>query len=290
MSVKAAASAFNAESNSPQLEFDWRYAARGCGAATRGLNVNIRLIAYLALAVASTGVGAADFTDTALVVSSTPVVERVIEPRQECTTANTPAAQPTERGVAAPILGGVTGAVIGRQVGGGSGRDVATGAGAVIGTVAGDRVANPDSNRSYTGAVVGGVAGAILGNQVGKGRGNAAATAAGAIAGAMIGDRIDNAQTAQAQPVQRCRTVETTREGIKGYTVVYRYNGRDVTTTLPYDPGRTVRVAVGVIEEQRPVATGGGMLGTNVRDVTQPTPAATTPISTQPAGDYRYRY
>ncbi len=253
--------------------------------------MNIRLTAYAALAMASTGVGAADFTDTAPVVSSTPIVERIIEPRQECTTESAPAAQPRERSVAAPILGGVTGAVIGRQVGGGSGRDVATGAGAVIGTVAGDRVANPDSNRSYTGAVVGGVAGAIIGNQVGKGRGNAAATAAGAIAGAMIGDRIDNAQTAQAQPVQRCRTVETTREVIRGYTVVYRYNGRDATTTLPYDPGKTVRVAVGVIDEQRPAAaTGGGMLGSNVRDVTPRATSGATQISTQPAGDYSYRY
>lgn len=30
--------------------------------------------------------------------------------------------------------------------------------------------------------------------------------------------------------------------------MVYRYNGRDVTTTLPYNPGRTVKVGVGVID------------------------------------------
>lgn len=253
-----------------------------------------QLSTCVALALTAMGAGAADFTETAPVVSATPIVERIIEPRQECTTERVPAAQPQERSVAAPILGGVAGAVVGRQVGGGSGRDVATGAGAVIGTVAGDRVANPESNRSYTGAIIGGVAGAILGNQVGKGRGNAAATAAGAIAGAMVGDRIDNAQsaqTAQAQTVQRCRTVETTRETIRGYTVVYRYNGRDVSTTLPYDPGKSVRVAVGVIDEQRPNASSGGdPLGSNVRDVTPTYSSGAIPVNAQPAGNYSYRY
>ena len=153
-----------------------RYTAHACIAAKRRLNANTRITAYVALAVVSTSVGAADFIDTAQVVSSTPVVERVIEPRQERTTVSTPATQPTERGVAAPILGGVADAVIGRQVGGGSGRDLAT--------------------------------------------------------------------------------------------------------MLPYDPGRPVRVAVGVIDEQRPIATGSGTLGSNVRDVAPRTPA-TTPITDQ---------
>lgn len=164
----------------------------GCNPAKRRSNVSIQLIACAAIAAASSSVGAADFTDTAPVLFSTPIVERVTEPRQECTSEQVPAEQPTERSVVARILGGFTGAVVGRQVGAGSGRDVATGAGAV----AGDRVANSGSDRSYTGAVVGGVAGAIIGNQVGRGPGNAAATAVGAIAGAMIGDCIDNARTA----------------------------------------------------------------------------------------------
>ena len=253
----------------------------------------MRLIPTTVMLLASTASAAlaADFTDTAPVISATPITERVIEPREECTVENAPAAPGAERGVAAPILGGVAGAVLGRQVGGGSGRDVATGAGAVIGTVAGDRVANPDSNRSYTGAILGGVAGAILGNQVGKGRGNAAATAAGAIAGAMIGDRIDNRQTASAQPVQRCRTVETTREVIKGYTVIYRYNGRDIATTMPYDPGETVKVSVGVVEEYRQAAAPAPAgLSRNGYD-RDPLPATrSVSVSSRPAGDYRYRY
>ncbi|MBI3938751.1 MAG: glycine zipper 2TM domain-containing protein, partial [Betaproteobacteria bacterium] len=256
-----------------------------------------RLVVPVVLGLAASGAAAADFTDTAQVISATPVYERVSEPRQECSNEPSGAPQkPQERSVAAPILGGVTGAVLGRQVGGGSGRDAATAAGAVAGTVVGDRVANPDPNRSYTGAIVGGVAGAILGNQVGQGRGNAAATAAGAIAGAMIGDRIDNRQTAaaQPQPAQRCRTVETTREVLKGYSVVYRYNGRDITTTLPYDPGKTVRVGISVIDGGQGRAPGAATAprDANVREVGQgnassPAPAGASSIQ---SGGYNYRY
>ena len=255
-----------------------------------------KLTVCVALTLTAAGAGAADYTDTAQVISATPILERVTEPRQECTTETTHAPQPKERSVAAPILGGVTGAVIGRQVGGGSGRDVATAAGAVAGTVIGDRAANPDSNRSYTGTIVGGLAGALLGNQVGQGRGNAAATAAGAIAGSMIGDRIDNRQTAAAQPVQRCRTVETTREVVKGYTVVYRYNDQDITTVLPRNPGKTVKIGISALDAGADSTAGAApaaaTMGSNVREVgARNAPARVAPATaTGDNGNYNYRY
>ena len=143
------------------------------------------------------GIAAQDLTDTAQVISSTPIVERITEPRQECWQEAAPA---------------------------------------------------PAQERSVVGAIVGGVAGGLLGNQVGRGSGRTAATAAGAIGGAIVGDRVQNSQTAGTQPVQRCRTVEATRDVVRGYTVVYRYNGRDITTTLPYNPGSTVRVGVGIVD------------------------------------------
>ncbi len=209
-------------------------------------------IATLIIAIGSGSAYAADFVDTAQVIAATPIIERVSEPRQECYTETAAAPQkPQQRSIAAPILGGLAGALLGRQVGHGSGRDVATAVGAGVGAMAGDYVANPDSNRSYTGAAVGAVAGGLLGNQVGSGAGKGAATAAGTIAGAVIGDRVATQQTgAGAQPAQRCRTVESSREVIRGYDVVYRYNGRDVKTTLPYNPGATVKVGVGVIESR----------------------------------------
>ncbi len=235
------------------------------------------------LAVANTGVAAPDFTDTAQVISSTPILERVTEQRQDCAPAGAPAPA-QERSMVAPIIGGVAGAILGSQVGRGSGKTAATAAGAVIGTIAGDRVANPEASRSSTGAVVGGAAGGLLGAQVGKGSGRNAAAAAGAVAGSIAGDRIDNQQTASAQPVQNCRTVETTREVVKGYTVVYRYNGRDITTTLPYNPGGTVRVGISVTDAPASAPTA-SMMGSNVRDVGTSAPPPPPP----PVG-YQYRY
>ena len=197
---------------------------------------------------------ASDAVDSAPVIAATPIIERVSEQRQECNAEPANTAKPRERSILAPILGGVAGALIGRQVGHGNGRDVATAVGAATGTMAADAVANPDANRNYTGAAVGAVAGGILGNQVGNGRGNGAATAAGTIAGTMIGDRAGDRTAGTTPPAQRCRTIESSREIVKGYNVVYRFNGRDVETTLPYNPGNTVKVGFGVIDDGAPVA------------------------------------
>jgi uncharacterized protein YcfJ len=158
-----------------------------------------KTLACAALVVAASATAsAADLIDTAQVVSSTPIIERVTEPRQECAPV---AAAPQEHSIAGPIVGGV--------------------------------------------------AGAILGNQVGRGNGRTAATAAGAVVGTIVGDRVGNAPAA---PAQQCRTIQTTREVVKGYTVVYRYYDRDITTTLPYNPGSTVRVGVSVVDNA-PVAS-----------------------------------
>lgn len=201
---------------------------------------------------------AADFTDMAQVMSVTPIYERVADTRQECYMESVPAPAPqAQRNVIAPVIGGIAGAVIGSQVGSGRGRDAATAVGAVVGTVAADRMANPNSESSIAGAAVGGAAGAVLGSQVGSGSGRTAATGAGAIAGAVAGDRVASgaSQRAAAQPVQRCRAVDAGgRDVIRAYNVVYRYNGRDMTTTMPYDPGHTVRVSVGVIDSVPPPA------------------------------------
>lgn len=243
-----------------------------------------KAILVMMTAVFGGGAMAGDFVDTAQVVAATPIIERISEPRQECFTETAAAPQkPQERSMAAPILGGLAGALLGRQVGSGSGRDVATAVGAAAGVMAGDYAANPDANRSYTGAAVGAVAGGLLGNQVGQGSGKGAATAAGTIAGAMVGDRVATQKSASAQPVQRCRTVESWREVIKGYNVVYRYNGRDIATTLPYNPGSTVRVGVGIIND--------GMVGDS-RDLNRG-PSPVTSINTDApvsSGNYNYRY
>jgi len=250
------------------------------------------------LALAGTGNAATDLIDTAQVISSTPIIERVSEPRQECAPAAAAPVQPRERNLAGSIIGGVAGGILGAQVGRGSGKTAATAVGAVLGTIVGDRVANPDSERPATGAVVGGAAGGLIGAQVGHGNGQNAAAAAGAVVGAVAGDQVQNARNAAPAPAQQCRTVYSERDVVRGYTVVYRYNGRDITTTLPNDPGPTVRVGVGVVDGSAPVATAPtpSMLGSNVRNVgPAPTsipvseaPPPPVPVSTN--GGYQYRY
>jgi uncharacterized protein YcfJ len=184
-----------------------------------------RLTATIVLLFPTLGAGAADYTDTAQVISATPIIERVTEPRQECT-PNAAPPQTQERSVVAPIVGGV--------------------------------------------------AGAVLGSQVGRGSGKTAATAAGAIAGAVVGDRIGNSQTASAQPAQYCRTVESIRDVVKGYTVVYRYNDRNITTTMPYDPGRSIRIGISAID------------GTREAVAPPPAPVAAPVSGPQPGYGYRY--
>jgi len=154
---------------------------------------------------------ATDFTDQAPVVATTPIYERVNAPKQECWNESV-----TTQG--------------------------------------------QSSGGSPLGAIVGGIAGGVIGHQIGSGRGNAVATGVGAVAGAVIGDKVDpnggiitgraNAG-AQEQVVQRCRTVNSVQDIVRGYDVTYRYNGRDVTIRMPYDPGPTVQVAVGVIQDPR---------------------------------------
>lgn len=257
-----------------------------------------RLAAALLMALAGISHAATDFIDTAPVVSSTPIVERVSEPRQEC--GPTPAAAPAQpRSMTGVVLGGLAGGLLGAQVGRGSGQTAAAAVGAAVGAIAGDRVANPDSpDRPVSGAVVGAAAGGLLGAQVGKGGGRNATAAAGAVVGAVAGDRVQNAQRTAAAPAQQCRTVSVTRDVIRGYTVVYHYSGRDVTVTLPHDPGPTVSVGVGIVDGAPAAgAPAASTLGSNVRDVTPvpyygPAPAAAPlPVnSTASGGGYQYRY
>ena len=156
---------------------------------------------------------AADFVDTARVISSTPIYERVSEPRQECwnetvssTGYVTRTAPVAERSIGGALLGGVVGGVVGNQVGQGTGNTVATAAGAIAGAIIGDRVANQGAAQTQ-----------------------------------------QTTQVPQMRDERHCRQVENFREVIRGYNVTYRYKGQDVATKLPYQPGDTVRVGISVM-------------------------------------------
>lgn len=182
---------------------------------------------------------AQSYSDTAQVISAQPIYERSNVPRQECANetvtetravpsqgyvaANYPAGQPApapsgERTVGAgTIIGAIIGGVVGHQFGGSSGgRD--------------------------RGSVAGAVVGGLVGNQI---ENSAPATgAAPVVSGPARVDYVPETRT-----VQRCRTVYDGRDEIVGYNVVYRYQGRDYTTRMAYDPGPTMNVRVNLAPE-----------------------------------------
>ena len=106
---------------------------------------------YLSALVVSLGSGSAfavnDFVDTAQIISSKPIIERVSESRQECDPAPVPQRSSSGAGsIIAPILGGVVGGLLGHQVGQGSGKTAATIVGATGGAVAGSVINNRSGN------------------------------------------------------------------------------------------------------------------------------------------------
>ena len=94
---------------------------------------------------------AADFDDSARVISVTPQVEQINQPRQECRTEYVNVQRPQQRGIGGSVVGGLAGGILGNQVGNGNGRTAATAAGAIVGAIVGDRLEN---NNNGAGAMV----------------------------------------------------------------------------------------------------------------------------------------
>ncbi|MCO7223503.1 glycine zipper 2TM domain-containing protein [Pleionea sp. CnH1-48] len=104
---------------------------------------------------------------------------------------------------------------------------------------------------SKTATILGTIIGGAIGNEIGHGKRN---KQIGAVAGAVLGGAIGNdiAKSNQRPGRSSVRTVcdtryvEVERERVSGYRVVYRYNDRNYTTEMPYDPGDEIRVRVSV--------------------------------------------
>jgi len=109
---------------------------------------------------------------------------------------------------------------------------------------------------STGGAILGAIAGGLIGSTVGKGNGKVAAAAVGAATGAVVGDRWNDSGSryeSRPQQVERCRTHDDYRQVVSGYDVRYRFQDREYSTRLPYDPGKwlTLNVSFSVAEDQR---------------------------------------
>ena len=103
---------------------------------------------------------------------------------------------------------------------------------------------------SGAGALIGAIAGGAMGNAIGAGAGRAAATAIGVFSGAVIGSNIEaDGQGAPMQSVRRCTTHSAYEERTVAYSVVYEYAGRQYTTQMRQDPGRTVQLQIQAVPE-----------------------------------------
>lgn len=109
------------------------------------MNTQAKIVTALCCLAVMPLAQAVDFEDTARVISATPQVEQINQPRQECRTDYVTVqqqAQPQQKNYGGAIIGGIAGGLLGNQVGKGTGRTVATAGGAVAGALVGDHLAN----------------------------------------------------------------------------------------------------------------------------------------------------
>ncbi|HSI46231.1 MAG TPA: glycine zipper 2TM domain-containing protein [Methylophilus sp.] len=105
-----------------------------------------KLIGLSVVLMASSQMAFADqtFIDRARVLSVSPQVQRINQPRQECQTAylRESVYQQPARSNTGAIIGGVAGGLLGSTIGKGGGRVAAAAVGAGVGAIVGDRMGN----------------------------------------------------------------------------------------------------------------------------------------------------
>jgi uncharacterized protein YcfJ len=103
------------------------------------------------------------------------------------------------------------------------------------------RQAPVKDERRVAGTVIGGVAGGLLGSQIGGGSGQKVATVVGAAAGAYGGNQVQkNLQERDVTSTTetRCKTSNVRSQKRVGYDVTYRFQGKEDTVRMAYDPGK----------------------------------------------------
>ncbi len=124
-------------------------------------------------------------------------------------------------------------------------------------------------HRSYTPEIAGGIVGGVVGNQFGRGRGKTLLTVAGAALGVSVGHDVNRRMRAEhlhwhgGRGRERCHSREEVymERELMHYRVEYRYRGQEFVTRTASDPGRRIRVKVGVTpaepQDQRVALTQG---------------------------------
>ncbi len=117
----------------------------------KSVRVRVLIPALLAVVVAVPALASDQYTETARVLSSTPQMERVNVPRQECRTEYQQQSYNNggNNSMAGAIIGGIAGGLLGNTVGRGNGRVAAAAVGAGVGAIAGNSIAN--NQRGYGG-------------------------------------------------------------------------------------------------------------------------------------------
>lgn len=121
------------------------------------------------------------------------------------------------------------------------------------------RQAPVEDEKRVAGTVLGGVAGGLLGSQIGGGSGKKVATVAGAAAGAYAGNQVQKGmqqRDTDSATETRCKTVNVRSEKLVGYDVTYRYNGKQDTVRMSYNPGKQIPVVDGKLVLSDPAKGG----------------------------------
>ena len=100
------------------------------------------------------------------------------------------------------------------------------------------------------GEITDGITGGVLGSSIGD-TGSNAATTGGAVTDQALANAIDSGRAGievapVTREVERCRDVDAGQDAVSGYDVTYRYQNRDFTVRMAYDPGDRVQVRVDV--------------------------------------------
>ena len=208
-------------------------------------------IPFLLVALAAGAHADGNYTASAKVIESSPIIETVYEEVEVCRyeyqqQRRRYGSRQGSDNTGDKVIGGIVGGTAGSFIGKGKGRDAAAGIGAVLGS----KVADGDELNG--GELIGAIAGGVIGNQIGKGKGKTAATAAGALIGSIVGDNLQNGNAPAGKTkivkkkVRVCNLEERPKKIITGYQVTLEYNGFHFDEIVSKRPGETIDINVNV--------------------------------------------